>query len=231
MAKMLTMGEQIVTTTGFFVTVEGGEGAGKTTAIRSIEQVLTQAGYEVVVTREPGGIAIAEQIREVILDKSNVTMDGRTEALLYAAARRQHLVEKVMPALKAGKAVLCDRFIDSSLAYQGYARGLGIDEIFEINRFAIDGTMPDLTLFLDVSPEVGLARIHANRDREVNRLDLEALSFHERVRAGYRQLLERFPDRIVRVDADQSEADVIRALMDVVTDRLRSRNNNKQNSV
>ncbi|MDF2660874.1 MAG: thymidylate kinase [Paenibacillus sp.] len=231
MAKMLTMGEQIVTTTGFFVTVEGGEGAGKTTAIRSIEQVLMQAGYEVVVTREPGGIAIAEQIREVILDKNNVTMDGRTEALLYAAARRQHLVEKVRPALQAGKAVLCDRFIDSSLAYQGYARGLGIDEIFDINRFAIDGTMPDLTLFLDVSPEVGLARIHANREREVNRLDLEALSFHERVRAGYRQLLERFPDRIIRVDADQSESDVVRALSDVVTDRLRSRNTTKQNSV
>ncbi|MFC3772412.1 dTMP kinase [Paenibacillus sp. GCM10012303] len=220
-----------MTTTGFFVTVEGGEGAGKTTAIRSIEQVLMQAGYEVVVTREPGGIAIAEQIREVILDKNNVTMDGRTEALLYAAARRQHLVEKVRPALQAGKAVLCDRFIDSSLAYQGYARGLGIDEIFDINRFAIDGTMPDLTLFLDVSPEVGLARIHANREREVNRLDLEALSFHERVRAGYRQLLERFPDRIIRVDADQSESDVVRALSDVVTDRLRSRNTTKQNSV
>lgn len=220
-----------MTTTGFFVTVEGGEGAGKTTAIRSIEQVLSQWGYEVVVTREPGGIAIAEQIREVILDKNNVTMDGRTEALLYAAARRQHLVEKVLPALEAGKAVLCDRFIDSSLAYQGYARGLGIDEVFEINRFAIDGTMPDLTLFLDVSPEVGLARIHANRNREVNRLDLEALSFHECVRNGYRQLLERFPDRIARVDADQSEQDVIRALSEVVTDRLRSRNNNKQNSV
>ncbi|MBD2866010.1 dTMP kinase [Paenibacillus oceani] len=220
-----------MTTTGFFVTVEGGEGAGKTTAIRSIEQVLMQAGYEVVVTREPGGIAIAEQIREVILDKNNVTMDGRTEALLYAAARRQHLVEKVRPALQAGKAVLCDRFIDSSLAYQGYARGLGIDEIFDINRFAIDGTMPDLTLFLDVSPEVGLARIHANREREVNRLDLEALSFHEQVRAGYRQLLERFPDRIIRVDADQSESDVVRALSDVVTDRLHSRNTTKQNSV
>ncbi|PYI50259.1 dTMP kinase [Paenibacillus flagellatus] len=203
-----------------FITVEGGEGAGKTSAIRHMEQALRNNGLEVVVTREPGGIAIAEQIREVILDRRNVEMDGRTEALLYAAARRQHLAQKIVPALREGKAVLCDRFVDSSLAYQGYARGLGIDEVFAINRFAIDGTMPDLTLFLDVSPQVGLARIHANRDREVNRLDLEALAFHEKVRAGYRLLLERFPDRIVRVDADQPEEAVVRASTEILVKRL-----------
>ncbi|WP_245955035.1 dTMP kinase [Paenibacillus flagellatus] len=205
---------------GIFITVEGGEGAGKTSAIRHMEQALRNNGLEVVVTREPGGIAIAEQIREVILDRRNVEMDGRTEALLYAAARRQHLAQKIVPALREGKAVLCDRFVDSSLAYQGYARGLGIDEVFAINRFAIDGTMPDLTLFLDVSPQVGLARIHANRDREVNRLDLEALAFHEKVRAGYRLLLERFPDRIVRVDADQPEEAVVRASTEILVKRL-----------
>lgn len=210
--------------TGYFITVEGGEGAGKTSAIRSMERLLQDNGFDVVVTREPGGIAIAEQIREVILDKRNVDMDGRTEALLYAAARRQHLVQKVIPALREGKAVLCDRFIDSSLAYQGYARGLGIDEIFAMNRFAIHETMPDLTFYMDVSPEVGLARIHSNRNREVNRLDLEALAFHERVRAGYLQLLERFPERIVKVDAEKSEEEVVRTLSGILLERLKRRN-------
>lgn len=206
---------------GIFITVEGGEGAGKTSAIMSMEQLLRQSGYGVVVTREPGGIEIAEQIREVILDRRNTEMDGRTEALLYAAARRQHLVQKVVPALREGKAVLCDRFIDSSLAYQGYARGLGIDEVFEINRFAIQDTMPDLTFFFDLSPEIGLARIQANRSREVNRLDLEALAFHERVRSGYLLLLDRYPERIVRVDAEAPQEDVIRFVNGVLGERLR----------
>ncbi|MEF3306521.1 dTMP kinase [Paenibacillus sp. GYB003] len=209
-----------MTNKGVFITVEGGEGAGKTSAVRSMETILQKHGFETVVTREPGGIPIAEQIREVILDRRNTEMDGRTEALLYAAARRQHLVQKVIPALREGKAVLCDRFIDSSLAYQGYARGLGIDEVLDINRFAIRDTMPDLTLFLDVTPRIGLERIQSNRQREVNRLDLEALAFHERVREGYRLLLQRYPDRIVRIDADRPEADVVRDLNDAMVERL-----------
>ncbi|GAA3411806.1 dTMP kinase [Paenibacillus hodogayensis] len=182
--------------------------------------VLQAYGFEVVITREPGGIAIAEQIRELILDTRNVEMDGRTEALLYAAARRQHLVQKVMPALEAGKAVLCDRFIDSSLAYQGIARGLGLEEVLEINRFAINGTMPELTFFLDIPPQVGLERIRANEAREVNRLDLEALAFHEKVRGGYLQLLNLYPDRIVRIDAERPEGEVAEALCGVLADRL-----------
>lgn len=206
---------------GIFITVEGGEGAGKTSAIRLMEQLLQQAGYEVVVTREPGGIPIAEQIREVILDSHNTEMDGRTEALLYAAARRQHLVQKVIPALEKGHAVLCDRFIDSSLAYQGFAREIGMDEVFEINRFAIHDTMPDLTLFLDVSPEVGLDRIRANSEREVNRLDMESLAFHERVRSGYLLLLDRYPERIVRIDADRSKEEVAGALSAALIERLK----------
>jgi dTMP kinase len=203
-----------------FITVEGGEGAGKTSSIQTLERLLRDMGMDVVVTREPGGITIAEQIREVILDKRNVEMDARTEALLYAAARRQHLVQKVIPALQDGKAVVCDRFIDSSLAYQGYARGLGIDAIWAMNQFAIQDTMPDVTLLLDVTPEVGLARIQANRGREVNRLDLESLSFHNRVREGYLQLLERFPGRMVRVDADRSADEVERDLIAAMTARL-----------
>lgn len=154
-------------------------------------------------TREPGGIEIAEQIRNIILNPSHTKMDGRTEALLYAAARRQHLVEKVIPALEEGKIVLCDRFVDSSLAYQGYARGLGIDEVWLINQFAIQNRMPDLTLFLDLPPERGLERITNNGDREQNRLDLEALSFHKKVYEAYMMLMEQFPERIKRVNADQ----------------------------
>jgi dTMP kinase len=193
---------------GYFITIEGGEGAGKTTVIIQASAYLSSLGYEVVTSREPGGIEIAEQIRGVILDKKNTKMDGRTEALLYAAARRQHLVEKVVPSLNEGNIVLCDRFIDSSLAYQGHARGLGIKEVMAINSFAIDRFMPDLTLYLDVLPEVGLTRIHSHDQREINRLDLESAAFHQKVREGYLQLAELFADRIVTVDANQGQDEV-----------------------
>ncbi len=193
---------------GFFITFEGPEGAGKSTIIKRIEEDLTHEGFDVVLTREPGGIEIAEKIRSIILDKSHTMMDGRTEALLYAAARRQHLIEKVIPALENGQIVLCDRFIDSSLAYQGYARGLGIDEVLSINQFAIDNYMPDLTLYLDVTPETGLERIKKSIDREVNRLDLEAIDFHHRVHEGYKGLISRFPDRIKTINAERTESEV-----------------------
>ncbi|MBE3568538.1 MAG: dTMP kinase [Bacillales bacterium] len=188
---------------GMFITVEGPEGAGKTTIAQRIVEHLKREGYPVIYTREPGGISISEQIRHVLLNKQNTAMDGRTEALLYAAARRQHLVEKVIPALETGTIVLCDRFIDSSLAYQGYARGLGIEEVYKINEFAVNGAMPNLTLYFDISPEIGLSRIQQNKGREVNRLDLETLDFHQRVRKGYWQLLDRFPERMVKINAEQ----------------------------
>ncbi len=188
---------------GYFITLEGGEGAGKTSTLQRLEQSLTQMGFQVVVTREPGGIHIAEKIREIILNKDHTKMDAKTEALLYAAARRQHLVEKILPALADGKIVLCDRFIDSSLAYQGYARGLGIDEVLAINEFAIDEHMPSLTLFFELSPEKGLQRIEQNQSREKNRLDLEHIHFHRLVYEGYQLLRERFPDRIKIINADQ----------------------------
>lgn len=189
---------------GYFFSAEGNEGAGKSTIVKMASQYLASKGLEVVTSREPGGIAIAEQIREVILDRRNTKMDGRTEALLYAAARRQHFVEKISPLLQAGKTVICDRFIDSSLAYQGYARGLGIEEVLLINRFAIENVFPDLTLYLDVDPEVGLKRIHEQQGREINRLDLESLSFHHKVREGYLEVMKRFPERIVKIDANRS---------------------------
>lgn len=201
-----------------FISFEGGEGSGKSTILKLLADALTQKGFKVICTREPGGINIAEQIRSVILDKDNTAMDAKTEALLYAAARRQHLIEKVIPELEKGSIVLCDRFIDSSLAYQGHARGLGIDEIYTINKFAIGDNMPSLTLYLDVRPEVGLARIEKDGAREVNRLDLESLEFHSKVREGYQQLLKQFPERIRIINA---ENDVEQVLEDVLKEVLK----------
>ena len=173
---------------GYFITSEGPEGAGKTTVMNLLGDKLKEEGYDVVMTREPGGIMISEKIRNIILDNEHTMMESRTEALLYAAARRQHLVEKVQPAIEAGKIVICDRFIDSSLAYQGFARGIGVEEILAINKFAIGDTMPNKTILFDIEPSVGLARINAHNNREKNRLDVESLTFHEKVREGYLSL-------------------------------------------
>ena len=208
---------------GMFITFEGPEGAGKTTVLNKLSVVLQEQGHKVLQTREPGGISISEQIREVLLNKDNVSMDERTEALLYAAARRQHLVEKVLPALEEGYMVLCDRFIDSSLAYQGYARGLGVESVYQINRFAIGETMPNLTLYFDIDPKEGLARIQSNKDREVNRLDMEKLSFHEKVREGYLMLVDRFPERIKVVDASASIDTVLEKSLAIILDYAKNR--------
>jgi dTMP kinase len=205
---------------GLMITIEGIEGSGKSSVSLLMKEFLEEKGYEVVLTREPGGIDIAEQIRSVILDPKNTKMDGMTEALLYAAARRQHLVEKVIPALEQGKIVLCDRFIDSSLAYQGFARGLGMDNIFLINKLAIEEYMPDITFYFDLEPEVGMARIHANKEREINRLDLEHLDFHHKVRQGYLEVLTKFPDRFVVVDASQSIEAVFQDVKSALNARL-----------
>ena len=203
-----------------FITLEGPEGSGKTTAVESAVKKLQEMGYEIVRTREPGGTPISEQIRNVILDKNNTAMDARTEALLYAASRRQHLVEKVWPALKEGKIVICDRYLDSSLAYQGGARDLGIDNILNVNLFATENTWPDLTLLFDIKPEIGLARINANANREVNRLDLEKIEFHNKVRESFLQLAKRFPERFVIIDASQSREQVAKDTMEAILSRL-----------
>ncbi|MED3645615.1 dTMP kinase [Halalkalibacterium halodurans] len=207
-------------TKGCFITVEGGEGAGKTSALDAIEEMLRENGRSVVRTREPGGIPIAEQIRSIILDVDHTRMDPRTEALLYAAARRQHLVEKVLPALEAGHVVLCDRFIDSSLAYQGYARGIGFEDILAINEFAIEGRYPDLTLLFRVDPDVGLSRIHRDQSREQNRLDQEALTFHQKVKEGYERIVETYPERVVEIDANQSFDQVVADAVRMIKQRL-----------
>ncbi|WP_078543224.1 dTMP kinase [Litchfieldia alkalitelluris] len=205
----------------YLINLEGVEGSGKSTVINFIKEYFEDNGQEVIVTREPGGIEIAEQIRSVILDTKNTEMDGRTEALLYAAARRQHLVEKIIPSLHEGKIVLCDRFIDSSLAYQGYARGLGIDEVLSINQFAIGDFMPNITFYLDLDPEVGLTRISKNKEREVNRLDLEEIHFHQKVYEGYEEVIKRFPERIVRINANQEVERVVSDIKAVIKDRLK----------
>ena len=203
-----------------FITLEGPEGSGKTTAVETAVNKLIEMGYEIVRTREPGGTPISEEIRNVVLDKNNTAMDPRTEALLYAASRRQHLVEKVWPALKEGKIVICDRYLDSSLAYQGGARGLGIEEVLNINLFATENTWPDLTLLFDITPEEGLKRIASNSNREVNRLDLEKLEFHHKVRDSFLLLAKRYPDRFVIIDASKSREEVAKATLEAILARL-----------
>ena len=161
-------------TKGIFISFEGPDGAGKTTVLEAIlPQLKKLVAKEVITTREPGGVAIAESIRDLILDVNHTNMDDKTELLLYIAARRQHLVERILPELKKGNLVLVDRFIDSSVAYQGYGRGLDADAVTWLNNFATDGLQPDLTLYFDVDSQIGLTRLLMNKEREVTRLDLE----------------------------------------------------------
>lgn len=198
---------------GVFITFEGGECSGKTTIIKKLCRVLDERGIKYISTREPGGIDIAEQIRSIILDINNTKMTEETEALLYAASRMQHLKERVIPALDEGTVVICDRFLDSSLAYQGYARGLGMDAILRINHFALSH-LPDLTLFIDVKPEVALKRL-SNRNK-TDRLDLENVKFHENVYKGYLEVCDMYPNRIKKIDGNQSLEAVCKDCIDSV---------------
>ena len=184
-----------------FITFEGGECSGKTTIIAHVCKKLEELNIEYITTREPGGIRIAEDIRNIILDINNTDMTSECEALLYAASRMQHLSQRVIPAINDGKIVLCDRFLDSSIAYQGYARGLGIDKVLRANAFALD-YLPGLTIFIDVLPEVALKRL-SGRDKS-DRLDLEAEDFHRRVYEGYQEVVKMYPERVVRIDGNNS---------------------------
>lgn len=198
-----------------FITLEGPEGSGKTTCKDRIVEFLKKEGYEVVVTREPGGVEIAEEIRGIILNNKNTQMDPKTEALLYAAARRQHLIEKVVPALEQNKIVICDRFVHSSLAYQGAARGIGVQEIMEMNKFAIEGYMPDLTIYFEIDPKIGLERIASNESREVNRLDKEKLDFHYKVKNAYDEL-EKSDEKMKKVDASKNQEEVAMQVIEIL---------------
>jgi len=205
---------------GIFITFEGGEGSGKTTIAELVKNHLENEGYQVVLTREPGGVEIAEKIRDIIHDIKYTHMDSKTEALLYAASRRQHLVEKVIPALENNCIVICDRFIDSSLVYQGLARGIGIDQVYEMNLFATEHILPKRTIFFDIKPEDGLKRINENKDREVNRLDLEAIEFHQKVYEGYLYICDKYNDRIVKIDASQNIEGVFNQVIEKIKEVL-----------
>ncbi len=204
---------------GIFISIEGPDGAGKTTVTNHLLPLLEAYG-QVVTTREPGGVPIAEKIRELILHKSHTQMDAKTELLLYIAARRQHLKERILPALAQDKILLVDRFIDSSIAYQGFGRGLSTDDIDWLNHFATDGLKPDLTLYFDIDVEEGLARIEKTRGHEINRLDMEGLSLHQRVREGYLAQLEKDPKRIVKIDASQDLDSVVAEAWQAIESRF-----------
>lgn len=202
-----------------FITFEGGEGTGKTTIIERLAIDLKNQGYDILKTREPGGSEISEEIRKVILNINNTKMDYMTEALLYAASRRQHLTEIILPAIQSQKIVLCDRYIDSSLAYQGYARGIGIDKVYAINDYAVNGFYPDLTIYIDIDPQIGLSRIKTNH-RDMDRLDLEKIEFHQRVREGYLKVSQMFPDRIKVIDGNRSLEEVYNEVKKLVLEEI-----------
>ena len=184
---------------GLFISFEGGEGSGKSSVITVVKEKLEALGHKVEITREPGGVNVSEQIRNVILAVDN-QMSKETEALLYAASRVEHLYAKVLPLLQEGYIVLSDRYLDSSLAYQGYARGIGIEKVLEINMFARE-YLPKVTYFFDVTPEVGLARIQGRN--KIDRLDLEEFDFHQKVYDGYLEVCKLYPERIKKINGER----------------------------
>ncbi len=206
---------------GFFVTFEGPEGSGKTTQIRRLAAFLEAQGYQVVMTREPGGTLIGDQIRQILLAHGNEAMKTRTEVLLFQASRAQHVAELIQPALDQGKIVLCDRFADSTLAYQGFGRGESLEDLRRLIAYATNGLKPHLTLLLDVDVEEGLRRRQPLL-QEWNRLDAEALAFHQKVREGYLQLAQAEPERWVVVDAEKPIEAVEAAIREIVQARLKA---------
>jgi dTMP kinase len=202
---------------GLFITFEGGEGSGKSTVIQQIKQQLLAKQLDVFVTREPGGSGIGEEIRQTLLKHENTNMDPLTESYLFAAARRQHLMEFIVPKLEADVVVLCDRYVDSSVVYQGYARGIGVEKVAAINKVVIEDYVPQLTFFIDVSPEIALARIQTGRDQ--NRLDVESNQFHQKVYEGYMLLAAQTP-RIKRIEGDQPVEQVVADIMKYINEYL-----------
>lgn len=203
---------------GLFITMEGADGSGKSLQSKLLKEYLLERGFDVVTVREPGGTRIGEKIRDIIIDKENTAMDSMTEVLLYAASRAQLTQEVILPSLNAGKIVLSDRFVDSSLVYQGFARGLGIDTVMKINSFALCGLMPDITFFLDLPATDGLKRVHSRE--EPDRIEMEALSFHNKVYEGYLSLVEMYPERIKSIDASRDIQEVKRSIIEIVEKKL-----------
>lgn len=188
---------------GLFVSFEGVDGCGKTRQMQFASEYLKENGFDPVLTREPGGCRIAEEIRSILLDPKNAEMSPYTEALLFAAARSQHVDEVIRPAVEAGRIVMTDRFLDSSVAYQGFGRRLGADSVMDINRFAVRGMLPDVTIFLDVPPDVGFERMH---DRtSYDRIEESGERFFDTLYTGFLSLCDRYPERIIRIDASGSK--------------------------
>lgn len=209
-----------------FITFEGPEGSGKSSQLPLLRDFLLDAGFPVFCTREPGGTSIGDQIRKVLLDNHNVEMHPRTEILLFQASRAQLVEQSIVPRIKKGEIVLCDRYADSTIAYQGYGHGLNLDQLRTIINFATAGLKADLTLLLDLDVRLGLQR--RNKEGDVNRLDRFVIDFHQRVRQGYHQLVEAEPDRWVVVDASQPFEDVQNDLRRIVMDRLKKWKHTRQ---
>lgn len=198
-----------------FITFEGGEGSGKTTVIKKLKEKLISDGILCITTREPGGSPIAEAIRDVLLDKKNTDLTAQTEALLFAAARCQHLDEVIIPALKENKVILCDRYLDSSIAYQAFGRQLGLDFVTKINDYALN-YMPVLTFFLRLCPVAGSERVAKNRSHKQDRLDLETTEFHQRVMSGYEYIAKMEPNRFIVIDASKTPDEILDEIYEII---------------
>lgn len=204
---------------GFFLTFEGGEGAGKSTLIESLESFLKDKGFQIVKTREPGGTPFGEKIRSILLDHASNFLSPQAELCLFLASRSQHIKEVIAPALKEGKIVLCDRFNDSSIAYQGGGRGLGIEKVSSFCDFIVEGLKPDLTFYLDIDPKIGLERItHASNHHD--RIESEVASFHQNIRKAYHQIAQQDKKRLKVIDATKSKASVFKEVMDQISETL-----------
>lgn len=206
---------------GLFVSMEGPDGAGKSTQIELLRAYLTARGYDVIITREPGGTVISEAIRQIILNKEYTEMSPNTELLLYAAARAQLVQEVIRPALDVGKAVICDRFLESSVVYQGIARGLGVEKVYAVNDYALEGLRPQLTILLDLSAEEGLRR--KKNQAELDRMEAEGLQFHQKVVEGYRMLADREKDRIMKISASLPVDEIHAKIVSAIEERIFSR--------
>lgn len=203
---------------GIFITMEGPDGSGKTTQIELLKTYLSSRGYDIILAREPGGTAISEKIRELILDIDNVSMGNMTELLLYAASRAQLVEQVIAPALLQGKAVICDRFVDSSAVYQGIGRQLGVDTVYGVNEYALNGVKPNLTFLLDLDAEEGIKR--KSKQAELDRMEMESLLFHQRVVEGYRSLRDLHPDRIISIDATLPVDCIHKVIVDTLEDKF-----------
>ena len=204
---------------GLFITMEGPDGSGKSTQIQYMKEYFESNGIPCLFTREPGGTAIGEKLRSIILDKANAEMCDMTEALLYAASRAQHVEELIKPALQQGKVVVCDRFIDSSIAYQGYGRELG-DAVRVINEYAVSGCMPDITFLMELNPSIGKSRINADIQ---DRLELEKIEFHNRVYEGYKEIAKLYAHRFVEINAARAKEDICADIIEQLEKALQGR--------